>query len=231
MPKGETKKNIQKLAIMFIETPNESTFKDLVERINWGLRKYIFSIVGDNAAVDEIMSKTLENIYFKRDLFNPELANFSTWMYKIAYNNSLKYLQEKAKITNSTCSEDIGDIYESELYTDDDTGVDNNEVFEDSVDFVDIVFTGVKTEVYTRERVLNEIYDASVKSISYLPENLKMVMHERLINNKKIEDIATDNNVPVSSVKNWLRKGKVVLNETIKERYPALYEMYVFNIN
>lgn len=231
MPKGETKKNIQKLAIMFIETPNESTFKDLVERINWGLRKYIFGIVGDNAAVDEIMSKTLENIYFKRDLFNPELANFSTWMYKIAYNNSLKYLQEKAKITNSTCSEDIGDIYESELYTDDDTGIDNNEVFEDSVDFVDIVFTGVKTEVYTRERVLNEIYDASVKSISYLPENLKMVMHERLINNKKIEDIATDNNVPVSSVKNWLRKGKVVLNETIKERYPALYEMYVFNIN
>lgn len=231
MPKGETKKNIQKLAIMFIETPNESTFKDLVERINWGLRKYIFGIVGDNAAVDEIMSKTLENIYFKRDLFNPELANFSTWMYKIAYNNSLKYLQEKAKITNSTCSEDIGDIYESELYTDDDTGIDNNEAFEDSVDFVDIVFTGVKTEVYTRERVLNEIYDASVKSISYLPENLKMVMHERLINNKKIEDIATDNNVPVSSVKNWLRKGKVVLNETIKERYPALYEMYVFNIN
>ena len=99
------------------------------------------------------------------------------------------------------------------------------------MDFVDIVFTGVKTEIYTRERVLNEIYDASVKSIDYLPNNLKMVMRERLINNKKIEDIAIDNDVPVSSVKNWLRKGKVVLNETIKERYPALYTMYVFNIN
>jgi RNA polymerase sigma factor (sigma-70 family) len=231
MPKCGKARNIQKLAILFIETPNESTFKNLVERINWGLRKYIFNIVGDNAAVDEIMSKTLETIYYKRDLFNPELANFSTWMYKIAYNNSLKYLQEKSKITNLTCSEDIGDIYESELYTDDDTRIDSGTAFEEGTDFIDITFTGMHTEVYTRERVLNEIYDASVESINYLPDNLKMVMHERLINNKKIEDIAIDNNVPVSSVKNWLRKGKVVLNETIKERYPALYDMYVFNIN
>lgn len=231
MPKAENKRNIQKLAILFIETPNETTFKDLVERINWGLRKYIFNIVGDNAAVDEIMSRTLENIYFKRDLFNPELANFSTWMYKIAYNNSLKYLQEKSKLTNLTCSEDIGDIYESELYADDDVCADNDTAFEEGMDFIDIAFTGVHTEVYTKERVLNEIYDASVESINYLPDNLKMVMFERLINNKKIEDIATDNNVPVSSVKNWLRKGKVVLNQTIKERYPALYDMYVFNIN
>lgn len=231
MPKCEKTRNIQKLAILFIETPNESTFKNLVERINWGLRKYIFNIVGDNTAVDEIMSKTLENIYYKRDLFNPDLANFSTWMYKIAYNNSLKYLQEKSKITNLTCSEDIGDIYESELYADDDTGIDSGTAFEEGTDFIDITFTGMHTEVYTRERVLNEIYDASVESINYLPDNLKMVMYERLINNKKIEDIAIDNNVPVSSVKNWLRKGKVVLNETIKERYPALYDMYVFNIN
>lgn len=229
MPKKET--SIKKLSTDFIANPNEKTFKDLVDRIYWGLRKYILNIVGDNTAVDEVMSRTLENIYFKRDLFNPEIANFSTWMYKIAYNNSLKYLQEKAKITNSTCSEDLGNIYESELYSDEDTDSGSNDVFEEGVEFIDIIFTGVKTEIYTRERVLNEIYDASVKSIDYLPDNLKMVMHERLINNKKIEDIAIDNDVPVSSVKNWLRKGKVVLNETIKMRYPALYNMYVFNIN
>ena len=53
-----------------------------------------------------------------------------------------------------------------------------------------------------------------------------MVMRERFINNKKIEDIATDNNVPISSVKNWLRKGKDVLRDTIKERYRDLYNMY-----
>ena len=223
-------KNIQKLAISFIENPNDQTFNLLVKRINWGLREYIFNIIHDTNGVDEVLSKTLENIYFKHHLFNPKLANFSTWMYKIAYNNSLKYLQEKNKRTNITCSEDIGSIYESELYTTDDTDLESNIVFEESTDFIDIIFTSTHTEIYNKERVLNEIYDASVECINYLPDNLKIVMHERLINNKKIEDIATDNNIPVSSVKNWLRKGRVVLNDTIKEKYTDLYNMYVFNI-
>ena len=72
-----------------------------------------------------------------------------------------------------------------------------------------------------------EIYDASVDCINFLPNNLQMVMRERFINNKKIEDIAIDNNVPVSSVKNWLRKGKDVLRDTIRERYTDLYNMYI----
>lgn len=58
-----------------------------------------------------------------------------------------------------------------------------------------------------------------------------MVMRERFINNKKIEDIAIDNNVPVSSVKNWLRKGKDVLRITIQERYADLYNMYTDSEN
>jgi RNA polymerase sigma factor (sigma-70 family) len=228
--KPSNEKNIQTLAIAFIESPSEITFRNLASRINWGLRKYIFNIVNDDSAVDEIMSKTLENIYFKRDQFNSEKGNFSTWMYRIAYNNSLKYLQEKAKQVKLHFSEDFEDIYDSELCKDDmsDAYVCSDLHTSDTGEIVDIVF-GEKVEVYMKERVLNEIYDASVKCIDYLPENLRMVMHERLINNKKIEEIAADNNVPITSVKNWLRKGKTVLSETIREHYAALYEMYVFN--
>ena len=50
---------------------------------------------------------------------------------------------------------------------------------------------------------------------------------DRLINNKKIEDIAYDNMIPVSSVKNWLRKGKVELQEIIKTNHKGLYNMYM----
>jgi DNA-directed RNA polymerase specialized sigma24 family protein len=52
-------------------------------------------------------------------------------------------------------------------------------------------------------------------------------MHDRLINQKKIDDIALDNNIPVSSVKNWLRKGKTELQSIIKNNYPTLYDMYM----
>ena len=52
-------------------------------------------------------------------------------------------------------------------------------------------------------------------------------MHERLVNEKKIDDIAIDNSIPISSVKNWLRKGKVELQNIIKNKYPDLYDMYM----
>ena len=95
-PKKEKKeRNIQKLAIQFINDPSEKNFGLLCERINWGLRSYIFKIVNDDEATTEVVTKTFENIYFKKDQFNPQIAQFSTWMYRIARNNALKYLQEQ----------------------------------------------------------------------------------------------------------------------------------------
>lgn len=226
-------RNIQKLALTFIKERTEKSFNFLVARIYWGLWSYVYKIIPENTAVEDIISKTLENIYFKCDQFDPKKANFSTWMYKIAYNNTLKYLQEKNKVKNSSYSEDYENIYDSELGKETVVSDEDADVITITDDLVDIVFTsmGKNVEVYKRERVYTEIYDASVECINFLPNNLQMVMRERFINNKKIEDIAIDNNVPVSSVKNWLRKGKDVLRDTIQERYADLYNMYTDSEN
>lgn len=214
----------------FVEQRTDKSFNALVDSITWGLRKYIYDIVKNNNAVDEILCKTLENIYFKCDLYDPTKARFTTWMYRIAYNNSLKYIQERDKIGFLECSEDISNIYDSELKID--TDDDDDRLLCNGSEFVDIFFKSCeKPEVYKKERVLCEIYDASVDCIRYLPDNLRMVIYERFIKSKKIEDIATDNNVPLSSVKNWLRRGKIVLKETVKERYSGLYYMYTNSKN
>ena len=226
MASENNENKIQKLATKFIQQRDEVFFIALVNVINWGLRKQIYDIVKDNNATDEIMSITLENIYYKCDRYNPEKAKFSTWIYKIAYNNSLKYIQEKDKTNCILCSEDISNIYDSELKTLESEDYDDRLICQGS-EFIDIIFKGIENpDVYKKERVLSEIYDASVDCINFLPDNLKMVMYERFINSKKIEDIAADNNVPLSSVKNWLRKGKSVLKDTVKEKYTNLYYMY-----
>lgn len=226
--KKSAERNIQKLALNFINKRTEKTFNFLVSRIYWGLWSYVYKIIPENVAVEDIISKTLENIYYKCEQFNPDKANFSTWMYKIAYNNTLKYIQEKNKIKNSNYSEDYENIYDSELNKENFGPGENTDMLTITDDIVDIVFTAGRNtaEIYSKERVYVEIYDASIDCINLLPYNLQMVMRERFINNKKIEDIATDNNVPVSSVKNWLRKGKDVLRDTIRERYTELYNMY-----
>ena len=228
MAKENNNNKIQTLAIAFIQKRDNRSFNALAKAINWGLRKQIFDIVKNNSAVDDILNRTLESIYFKCDQYDPEKAKFTTWIYKIAYNNTLKYVQEQDKLNAAVYSEDISNIYDSEL-----KGVIEPTEQDDGIlckgsDLVDILFKDRKVppEVYKKERVLCEIYDASVDCIQFLPDNLKMVIYERFVNSKKIEDIATDNNVPISSVKNWLRKGKTVLKDTVKERYASLYYMY-----
>lgn len=226
--KPKKERNIQKLAINFINDPTELNFKLLCDRINWGLRSHIFKIVQDDSATTEVLSKTLENIYFKRDQFNPEIAQFSTWMYKIALNNSLKYMQEKN--SDSHCvNVDFGDLYDSTVY-DDDNDSSASESFGSytaSTDTIDIIYKKNQYHTYDRERVISEFYDASVKCVDYLPDNLRIVMHDKLINQKKINDIAYDNNIPVTSVKNWLRKGRSELQSIIKDKYTDLYNMYM----
>ena len=222
-PKKEKKeKNIQKLALQFINDPSERTFGLLCERINWGLRSYIFKIVKDDDATTEVLMRTFENIYFKRDLFNPAIAQFSTWMYRIAFNNSLKYLQEKNKVVKY--DKDFEDLYESTICTDanETSEADSYSVSGD----INIVKEGNELVSYDKEKIISDFYDASIKCIADLPDNLKIVMRDRLINQKKIDDIARDNQIPISSVKNWIRKGKIELQEIIKNKYGALYDMY-----
>lgn len=226
LKKGAPKKerNIQKLAKEFIKDPTEANFKNLCERINWGLRSYIFKIVNDDNATSEVLSKTLEAIYFKRDQFNPDIAQFSTWMYRIAFNNALKYKQQKnGKL--QVVNVDFEDLYDSTIAkeTDDDIDIDSYTTVEES----EIVFENGKYIKYDREKVITDFYDASVRCIQDLPDNLRVVMYDRLVNQKKIDDIAYDNGIPVSSVKNWLRKGKTELQEIIKNNYSDLYTMYM----
>lgn len=222
--KKSKEKSIQKLALAFIETPSEENFGKLCERINWGLRGYIYKIVKDDSATTEVLTKTLENIYYKKDQFNPAIAQFSTWMYRIALNNSLKYVQEQAHQKKNAVDVDFEDLYDSTICADADqpSPADSYSIDGD----INLVKEAGEWKQYDKERIISELHDASVQCIDYLPDNFRIVMHERLIYSKKLDDIAYDNNIPISSVKNWLRKGRIALQEIVKEKYPVLYDMY-----
>ena len=168
-PKKEKKeRNIQKLAVQFINDPSEKNFGLLCERINWGLRSYIFKIVNDDEATTEVITKTFENIYFKKDQFNPKIAQFSTWMYRIARNNALKYVQEK-KSHASRVGVDFEDLYDSTIAAEADQTTDTDS-FSVSGD-LNMVYTGDGFVTYDKEKIISDLYDASISCIDYLHVN------------------------------------------------------------
>lgn len=218
-------RDMQVLALRFQQYRNDANFGDLVERVNYGLHCYINKIVKDVDGTADVFTKTIEAIYTKIDQFDPKRGNFSTWMYKIAYHNAIKHVKGEDKMCShyEKLNVDVSDMYDSK-----NKGTENT--FQDSgvdlADVCDYIVTGSKVTPYTKERLLTEIYDASIKSIDDLPDNLRLAMTERLKNKKKIKDIALDNDVPESTLKNWIIMGRKELCKIIKVKYPELYSVY-----
>lgn len=224
---GRQKKerNLQRLAEAFLSEPTERAFGALCERINWGLRQFIFKVVKDNEATTEVLAKTLESIYYKKDQYDPSKSKFSTWMYRIAFNNSLKYMQSLRRQAGRQLDYDIEDLYDSCLDTDGEGGAAAPVCTSEIVDIEYDRGTG-EYVTYRRDDVIDKMYNASVECIEDLPDNLRIVMRERLVNKKKIDDIAQDNKLPITSVKNWVRRGRIELGELIKQKHSYLYSMY-----
>lgn len=221
MSKKET--DIQKLAEKFIETRSSDDFGNLYQRIKYGLRTYIYEIVKNNDDIDEVEIAVLEKIWKNIHMYDPEKAKFSTWLYKIALFDSLQYSANKVKKTKNFLPEDISNIYSSTLHGSD---CNNTESFTVSDNLNFETKNGVDFYIETRSEIAESLYDASVNCINMLPENYRFVLTEKLLEDKTIVQIAEDNNLPVTTIKNWLFKGRLQLRELIKKNYRVIYDKY-----
>lgn len=218
---NDLSKDIQYLANNFCKLKTEAAFKPLVERIHYGLRSYLFGILKNNEWVDDVQVTVLEKLWTKIDLYNPEKAKFSTWLYKIAFNDAIQYLQGYEKIHEPIIAQDISDVYASSLVG------ENSEAFtiQDNIDMK--VVNNMDLEFMTKDDVTKYLVDASIDCINNLPDNYRLVLSEKLLRDKTLNEIAYDNNIPITSVKNWLFKGRLALRELIREKYANIYTQYV----
>ena len=106
-------KDIQLLAKKFIEDHSEKNFNALMKRCSWGLRNYIFCMTGSKEDTENILSITMEHVYFRIDSFKDDVGKFSTWMYRIAHNDTVTYFRSggyKSKI--NTVNIDLSDVHD-----------------------------------------------------------------------------------------------------------------------
>ena len=214
-------KDIQKLAIKYINTKDSNDFGKLYSRIKYGLRTYIYNIVKNTDFVDDVESIVLEKVWKNIHMYDPIKAKFSTWLYKIAFFDSIQYITRKTRKHN-ILSEDIQDLYVSTLVGDDYTK-SNTIVFQDDFDF--IIANGELTKI-DKSDVAKDLYDASVNCITEMPKMYGFILEEKLIKEKTIVQIAKDNNIPITKVKNRLFHGKRMLKEQLLKKHKNLYMQY-----
>lgn len=220
---GRPKKkiNIQADALVadFLVTKSEKTWTALQEFFWYGIKQYAFGFVKNNEDAYDMTIETFINAFNKIDSYDPNVAKFSTWLWTICRNNCLGFIKNQTKL--NIVDNDIADIYDSEIINRSQSYIQNISEFENGV------FNGSEFTSSDFSDVTKELYDVSVAEMSHIPGIGGKILHMKLVDGKKIREIADELSMNESTVKNYLYRGKENLKRILSINHKDLVDTYV----
>ena len=193
-----SKTSYRELAENFIKTRSEKDYKVLYDKIKPGLETYVFNVVKDNEAKDDIVTNTLTKLWTKADQYDPQYQ-ITTWLYRIAFNECLGWIRQRNKKRSIDALQDSG-IEVSRYYA--------RTSARDLL--VEMEYKSEKDFLEEDNELMNR-YEAALKGIENLKPMYKGILEDRLLNNMKYEDIAKKHNLPLQTIKNRIRRGKAII--------------------
>lgn len=195
--------NYRELTENYLKTRSEADFTKLFYRIKPGLTSYIYKMVKDRDVAEDIAVNTLSKMWTKIDQFDPNYQ-ITTWLYRIAYNESLGWIYRRNKKTSLD--------YLSEF------GVEVNEVGSLPNGLEDLIFEHEQKseqDYLEEDAELMNMYENALTAMQGLKGMYKEIIIDRLINEMKYEDIAEKYDISLQTVKNRIRRGKALIAEQI----------------
>ena len=197
--------NYRELTENFLETKSEKDFTALYRKVKPGLKSYIYKIVKDSEATDDIVGNTLTKLWTKIEQYDPQYQ-ITTWLYRIAFNECLGYINERNKKTSLNKLAEFGIEVGDEGFI----GGDISQLIEDSEakteqDFID------------EDDALQNQYTEALKAIQSLKPIYREIVIDRLLNSMKYEDIADKYDLPLQTIKNRILRGKRIIAEELQK--------------
>jgi len=187
----------------YIATRSHEDYTALYRKVKPGLQNYVKNIIKDGDIAEDIAVNTLIKMWTKIDQYDPQYQ-ITTWLYRIAYNESLYYIRERNR---KTSIDRLRDEYGVEV-----TSMNNVRALEELID--DAAYKS-EMDWYEEESELNDTYENALKAIRELKPLYKDILVDRLIGNMKYEDIAKKHDLPLQTIKNRIRRGRTLIVEAI----------------
>jgi RNA polymerase sigma factor (sigma-70 family) len=185
----------------FIETKSEKAFTTLYNRIKPGLTSYVNKIIKDGDIAEDIAINTLTKMWTKIDQYDPKYQ-ITTWLYRIAFNESLGYISKQKKKSSLDQLSEFG------------VEVSNNGTADISLNDAYQEYEQMTEHDYLEEdNELMDTYGKALDAISNLKEMYKDILTDRLLNDMKYDEIAEKHNISLQTVKNRIRRGKMLIAE------------------
>ena len=189
----------------FLETGSDQDFAALYNKIKPGLTSYIYKIVKDREMAEDIAVNTLTKMWTKIEQYNPSYG-ITTWLYRIAFNDSLGYIKKRNQTTSlSKLSE---------------YGVEISGAGSVSNTLKDLVLDHEeKTEqdYLEEDDALQDKYIKTLEAMQNLKEMYRDILVDRMVNHMKYDQLADKYKLPLQTIKNRIRRGKALIGEAVEK--------------
>lgn len=188
----------------FLETRSDSDFALLYYKIKPGLTIYINKLVKDVDVAEDIAINTLTKMWTKIEQYDPKYQ-ITTWLYRIAFNESLGYISKQKKKSSLDQLSEFG----VEVNNNGSTNINIQEAYQE--------YEQMSEQDYLDEdNDLMETYGKALEAIASLKDMYRDILTDRLINEMKYDEIADKHNISLQTVKNRIRRGKMLIAETME---------------
>jgi len=175
---------------------DEKACAEIVEQFREQIFSFIFRMVKNRAEAEDLTQETFIKAFNALSTFNSEYA-FSTWLYKIAANNSIDHFRKKRL---KTCSIDTPiDAKDGPLHRE---FPDTNQ--------------GPESGLISKERTI-QIQQA----ISSLPDKYRIAILLRHNQDRSYEEIAEELAIPLGTVKVRIFRAREMLKKKLRDQMRA----------
>lgn len=171
----------------------QSAYDKLMKKYYQHIYNLIYKMIFKKEDVEDLTQEAFIKAFNSLQHFDRQFA-FSTWLYKIATNNSIDYLRKKKLNTFSIDKEIESEDSDYKFDIPDTDYVPDNKIIEDQ-----------------RKKVLED-------AIENLPEKYRQVITMRHKQEKEYEEIAKELNLPLGTVKAHIFRGRELLNKYLKDK-------------
>jgi RNA polymerase sigma factor (sigma-70 family) len=172
---------------------DDAAYKKLMNKYHDAIFNFIYRMVRDKHQVEDLTQEAFIKAFASLKSFNDEYA-FSTWLYKIATNNSIDYIRRR-KLQMYSIDKPI-------------EAADSDYSFE----LPDETYQADKDIIRgQRAQLLNE-------AIAALPEKYRKVIQLRHVEERTYEEIAKQLKLPIGTVKAHIFRAREILYKSLKHK-------------
>ncbi len=175
---------------------NQKAYQQLVDKYEKPLYYHILKLVRNREVVEDLVQEAFVKAFDSLKSYNRDYA-FSTWIYRIATNNSIDYLRKKKLNTLSIDEPVPGKDGDMKMELTDETSHTDREIIRKQ-----------------RKALIRE-------AIENLPEKYRVVIRMRHMEEFSYEEISEELNLPLGTIKAHIFRARELLNKSLKEKLRA----------